>query len=494
MAERKKPTITSNFSPLGSTGLRQSGGFISEEFLAELAGVRGSRTYRRMADNDATCAAILFAITTLIRQTEWTVQAADDSDEADEAKTFVEEVMQDMSVPWSTVIAEICSMFTYGFAPMEIVWKRRIGPDEPTGETRSKHTDGAIGIRTIALRAQPTITRWEIDPEDGGILGFWQQPYDKPMVFIPIEKALLFRTTEERNNPEGRSILRSAYRSWYFSEKIEEIEGVGIERDLAGLPVAYIPARFFDTSATPEEKAVMGMWQALVTNIRRDKKEGLVLPSERDQSGNLIFDLKLLSTAGSRTFDTTKIVDRYQRKIATSVLADFIFLGQQAVGSFALSSDKTALFATAIGAFTKAVADVFNRHMLPRLWALNALDPDVMPTMVCGELENPNLAELGEYITSMTGAGAQMFPDRELENHLRKLAGLPAAPEDQEGSADPMAEMPGMEQEPLRPVPPDKPEPEVMEKRATRVHKRLIYDDAGVLQGIVETTMTEEDQ
>ena len=437
MTEETKAALAYDPNVIGSTGLRQFGGFVVEEFLPELAGVKGSRTYREMMDNDATVGAVLFAITSLVRQVDWTVQAVDDTPEAEAAKAFVEEVMHDMSVPWSTVVTEACSMFGYGYAPMEIIWKKRQGPQGASGESRSAYNDGKIGIRAISLRAQPTIVRWDLDPVDGSINGVWQQPWSGPMVFIPIEKMLLFRTTEERNNPEGRSVLRTAYRSYYFKKKIEEIEAIGIERDMAGLPVAYVPSRYFAKDADQAEKAILSMWQRLVTTIRRDQKEGVVMPSDRDQSGNLLFELKLLSTAGSRTFDTSKVIDRYNRGIATSVLADFIFLGQQAVGSFALSSDKTALFATAIGAFTKAIEDVFNRHLLPRLWRLNAFDFEYMPQIRCGDLEKVNLVELAELLTKLAGAGAMMFPDRELENHIRGLAGLPLAPEEGNDLTDP---------------------------------------------------------
>lgn len=430
MTEEIRSDLKYDPNVIGSTGLRQYGGFIAEEFLPELTGVKGARTYREMADNDATVGAVLFAISMLIRQVEWTVQAVDDSPEAEAAKQFVEEVMNDMSVPWSTVITEICTMFTYGFAPMELVWKKRLGPDQANSENRSAYNDGKIGLRTISLRAQPSIIRWMIDNQDGSIDGVWQQPFSGPMVFIPIEKFLLFRTTEERNNPEGRSALRSAYRAFFYKKRIEEIEAIGIERDMAGLPVAYIPSRYFAKDADAFDKAIMAQWQRLVTSIRRDQREGVVMPSDRDKDGNLIFELKLLATAGSRTFDTSKVIDRYNRAIATSVLADFIFLGQQAVGSFALSSDKTALFATAVGGFTKAIEDVFNRHLMPRLWKLNGFDYEFMPQMRCGDLETQNLAEIADFITKLTSAGAQMFPDRELENHLRSVAGLPLAPED----------------------------------------------------------------
>lgn len=415
---------------IGTTGLRQFGGYVQEEFHKDLRGLNGARIYREMSDNDPTVGALLFAITMLIRQVEWTVQACDDSEEAEAAKQFVEEVMNDMSSSWTSVIAEICTMFTYGFAPMEIVWKKRGGSDSRDATTHSLYKDGKIGIRTIALRAQNTIPKWQIDTEDGSIDGMWQQPWSGSMVLIPIEKLLLFRTTEERGNPEGRSILRNAYRAWYFKKRIEEIEAIGVERDLAGLPVIYIPGNYLSNGADAIDKRTAAEFKRMATNIKRDAQEGIVLPSTRDPSGNLQYDIKLLSTGGSRQFDTTKVIDRYNRSIATTVLADFIFLGQSAVGSFALSSDKTALFATAIGAYAKSIADTFNRHLLPRLWKLNGMKNEVMPSLVPGDLEKPDLSLLGDFITKLTSAGATMFPDRDLENHLRQVAGLPLAPEE----------------------------------------------------------------
>jgi hypothetical protein len=428
MAERK--AVKYDASTVGTSGLQQYGGYVNEEFVKELRGNNAARVYREMADNDPTIGAMLFAITTLIRQVQWSFQSADDSPESEAAKQFAEEVLNDMSVSWSSVVAEICSMFTYGFAPMEIIWKKRDGTDARDGSRRSAYTDGRIGLRALSLRAQNTVNRWEIDPEDGSIDGLYQQPWQGPQVFIPIEKIVLFRTTEEKNNPEGRSVLRNAYRPWYFKKRIEEIEAVGIERDLAGLPIAYIPAQYLSSDADPMDKAVANEYKRLIRSIRRDQQEGLVLPSARDSSGNLMFDVKLLNAGGSRTFNTTEIIDRYDKRIAGSVLADFIFLGQGATGSFALSSDKTQLFATAVGAFTTSICDTFNRHLMPRLWKLNGMDVEYMPTLVAGDLEKPDLTALGEFITKLTTAGAPLFPDRELENHLRNAAGLPLAPEE----------------------------------------------------------------
>lgn len=422
---------------IGTTGLRQTGGYVYEEILKELRGLRGAQVYREMSDNDPIVGAVLFAVTMLIRQADWRVQCVDESEEAEEAKAFVEEVLADMTTPFSSVIDEVCSMFVYGYAPMEIVYKKRGGPTSLDPESKSLYDDGKIGVRAISLRSQTSLLRWLIEPHSGEIGGMVQQPIGGPMVTIPIEKMLLFRTSDSRNNPEGRSILRNAYRPWVFKKRIEEIEGIGIERDLAGLPVASIPSNYFDISADAQEKQTLAAWKRMVTQVRRDQQEGILIPSDRDANGNPLFEFKLLSTGGTRSFDTSKVIDRYNRAIATSVLADFIFLGQQAVGSFALSSDKTALFATAVGAFSRSIADVFNRDLLPRLWELNGMDFAHLPTIVPGDLERQNIGEIADFVQKLAQSGATMFPDRELENHLRKVAGLPPAPEEEEGGETP---------------------------------------------------------
>ncbi|MBP7548714.1 MAG: hypothetical protein KA761_00390 [Gemmatimonadaceae bacterium] len=437
MATRSKSIATKPLTDgaIGRSGLKQSGGHVYEEPLAELRGLTGATTYRQMADMDDTIGGIVFAVTMLLRSVKWSVTPKQDDGESQEAADFLQSIIDDMDTPMSGVIDEACSMFVYGYAPMEIVYKRRDGKG-------SKLDDNMIGVRSIALRAQTSITEWIFDPETDDLLGLVQMPPNGGgQIAIPIERMLLFRTTATRSNPEGRSLLRNAYRSWIFKKRIQEIEGVGIERDLAGLPVAYIPAHYFDANADADTKAGFAAWKAMVSSIRRDQSEGVVMPSIRDQSGNLLYDLKLLSTGGGRTFDTSTIVGRYDRGMATSVLADFIFLGQQAVGSFALSSDKTALFAAAIGGFKDSIEDILNRFLVDRIWRLNGLDDDVRPTLKAGDIEQGNLAEASQLLTAMAGAGAMLFPDRRLEDHLRTQAGWPEAPEEGAGPIDELARM-----------------------------------------------------
>jgi hypothetical protein len=53
---------------LGSTGLKRSAGYISEEFLPALRGRKAVQVYREMADNDPVVGALLFAVDRLLRQ------------------------------------------------------------------------------------------------------------------------------------------------------------------------------------------------------------------------------------------------------------------------------------------------------------------------------------------------------------------------------------------------------------------------------------------
>lgn len=415
---------------IGQSGLRGAySGYLNEEFLPALRGRNASKVYRQMADNDPVIGAFLFAMEMLIRQMEWCVKPADDSEQAAEVADFVEDALfHDMEHTWADFISEACTMLVFGYAPFEIVWKLRKGPSADPAR-RSRYTDGRVAPRKIALRAQETVDKWELS-ETGDILGVWQQPEVGQRVMVPVERLLLLRTRSVKNNPEGRSILRTAYRPWHMKTRMEEIEGIGVERDLAGLPVCRVPGDLLASDASVGEKATLRDYQEMVTQIKRNNREGIVLPSNRDDKGNLLFDITLLSTGGSRSFNTSEIIDRYDRRIATAVLADFIFLGQAAVGSFALSSDKTALFATALGALVAQIAQPLNRVLLPQIMALNGINQDLTPEMQPGDIERPDLTQLGDFIQKLSGAGAPLFPDRALEDHLRRSAGLPEAPED----------------------------------------------------------------
>lgn len=404
---------------IGRIGQRRYGGTFYEEFLHELRGRRGIEAYREMSENDDVVGAILFAIEMLVRQTDWNIEPCGDSAKDREAAEFVESCMYDMSETWIDTISEILSFLTFGWSFHEIVYKRRMGNSKDP-RMKSKYDDGLIGWQKLPIRAQETLYEWEYDDNDNLIAMTQQPPPTFNLYTIPMSKGLLFRTKSRKNNPEGRSILRNAYRSWYFKRRIQEIEGIGIERDLAGLPVIHAPEGLdiWDENIPDNVQTRAGL-EAMVRRIRRDEMEGVVLPHG--------FELELLSSGGSRQFDTNAIINRYDTRIAMTVLADFIFLGHSETGSWALSSDKTELFAIAIGAFLDIICETFNSQAIPQLIDMNGehfAGITDYPQMTHGDIEDADITKVASFIKDMTGIGI-LVPDDGLEDYIRQVGHLP---------------------------------------------------------------------
>lgn len=414
------------FSEIGSTGLRRWDGdysFLDEEFLPDLRGTAAINVYKEMASNDPTVGAFLFAIDMLMRQATWRVEPYDDTPTHQERAELVESCLGDMVDSWDTHVSEILSMLVYGWSWHEINYKVRKGWQRNPRKS-SQYDDGKIGWSQIPIRAQETLNGWVWNGQQ--LVGMRQlaaPDYDD--VVIPHEKSLLFRTRTYKGSPEGRSVLRNAYRPWWFKKRIEEIEGIGVERDLAGLPIVYVDPAILAADASAADKATLVAMRNLVRNVRRDKQEGIVFPRLYDADGNLVYEFELLSTGGARQFNTEDVVQRYDQRIAMTVLADFILLGSTGQGSWALSSDKTNLFSVAIGAWMQTIADPFNRYAIPRLMALNSWPEHESPELVPGDIETPPLADLADYISKLSASGFPLFPNEDLEDHLMEVASFP---------------------------------------------------------------------
>lgn len=419
---------------IGTTGLHEFDGVLHEEILRALQWPNGMKVYREMSDNDPIVGAMLFAVEMLIRGVTWDFEPNESGGaEAEEAAEFARSLMEDMEKPWSEVINDILSFIPFGFSVHELVYKRRSGPQ---GDPRfnSKFADGLWGWRKLPVRAQDTIECWLFDEDDPNhLVGVRQSDPrgDRPDVDIPRDRFLLFRVNSRKDNPESRSALRNAYRPWFFKRRIEELEAIGIERDLAGLPVAFLPPSYMDPKADPAKREAYHAVMRIVTSVRNNEQAGVVFPMAYDENGNKLFDFKLLGreNGSGKAFDTETVVQRYNSNIAQTMLADFILLGQQSVGSFALSSNKTRLFAAAIGAWLTSIADVFNGEALPRLWELNGLPMETMPKLGFSDIEKRDLETVASYFEKLVSSGA-LVPDEELENWLRRQADAPERTEE----------------------------------------------------------------
>jgi hypothetical protein len=410
---------------LGTTGLRRTGGFISEERLPQLSGDKALAVYREMRDNSSAVGALLFVLEMLARGTGKRVEAGGESNADNQAKELILSSLDDMSMSWPDTLSEILSCAVYGFSYHELVYKVRQGQQSEPGKS-SHHDDGFLSWRKWPIRAQETRWRWEF-ADDGGLSGMHQlDPATGTYAFIPLDKALLFRLFAYKNNPEGRSLLRNAYRPWFFLKRIQEYEAIGIERDLAGLPVMRIPAQVMSDDTQMEK------WKKLVADIKRNEQAGVVIPSDMyGDTDKPQYELTLLTSGGERQVPTDPVVKRYESDILKTAIADFIQLGNQEVGARSLGDTKAQLFATSVNALLDSVAGVINRHAIPRVMALNGLAVEQPPHLVFDDVEFEDVVGWAEAVAKMTGAGMPLFPDPVVENVVRSKLDFPELTEDE---------------------------------------------------------------
>lgn len=249
-------------SEVGYTGLKISSGRIYEDLKRELTFPDSCITYKQMS-YDPTIAAGLMYFESQMVNASWRVSPpVDATDEEKKQASIVQQMMDDMEHTWSDFIKEASSMNIYGFAPHEIVLRKRLY------SKGSKYNDGLIGWQKLPIRSQDSISKW-IYSEDGRDLvaleqtvnvtstnGRYSSLVSGQPITIPRQKFLLFRTGSKRENPEGTSLLKACYYPWRYRTAIEETEAVGIARDLNGLPVIYIPPQYMAPDASPEQKAI----------------------------------------------------------------------------------------------------------------------------------------------------------------------------------------------------------------------------------------------
>lgn len=454
-----KPKL--NLESLGTTGLPVWGGRVYDEALRDLAGDRGRRIFREMSEQDPIIGGIMLGVEFLARQVNWSIKPASDTEKAKEVAEFVDSALTDMNPTFGMTLSEILSMLVYGWSWLELLYKRREGLNMEDNLKSSIFDDGKVGWGGWQIRSQETLFDWEWGGQTnvnqtgasfGPLTAMRQQdPVATSINRVPRSKSLHFVTRSRRENPEGVSFLRNAYRSWYMKKNIETIEAIGVERDLAGLPVLWAPQELFSVGATPDQKALFARLQKIVTSIKRDEQEGILMPMAFSDDGkNALYKLELLATGGDRQFDTSAIINRYDDRIAMSMLADFMTMGHNSSqGSYALASSKTGMFSAAMSALLDIIADEINDQAFPKLVVLNGYLLKDTPTLQHGKVEAADMSRLADYLNALNAAGMTIFPNPTLEKFLIEYAGMPGSDEIPEAGEWPLDPNTGL------PIPPD---------------------------------------
>lgn len=454
MAETTDPLVLSSGDEtpirlkLGETGfnaLRVAGGNVLEECQWELRFPYAVHTFKKMS-KDGTIAPALNLVEMMIARVSWDVAIPEGYEqELKEKARFLKQNMDDMDHSWNEFIKEVVSFNRYGFSVHEKVYRKR------SKSNGSKYDDGLIGIKKLPIRSQDSIVGWEWTNQGRDLSGVWQAVV-KPTgveqstyfgqdsvygdkVQIPRKKFLLFRNGNLKDDPNGQSPLVGCWESWKYKKAFEETEAIGVSQDMQGFKVLYLPARYLDPNATPEDKAALEYYKRFMRNAQVAEQSGVILPLVLDQNGNKQFEFSIVSVTGQKAFDTNAIIGRYSQEILTSLFADFLSLGSNGSGSFSLAESKVSVIEMAIESKLMEIQDQLNHDLIPQLFSLNGWDTSITPYFKFGKIAKQDLDVLSKYVQRL-GAVGLVSQDAKTINWLAQEAGMPVPFDDHEIAID----------------------------------------------------------
>lgn len=372
----------------------------------KLKGSRGLQTLREMAKGESSLKVALKAIKSHVQKTDITVHGG-----SEKLNTFLNQVLAEMDYKIEGELGKIMTMVEYGFSVSEIVYKE-IGNNK-------------LGWKKFGFRPQGSIIdNWQYD-KDRRVTGV-KQVLQRDEVFLPIDKILVFSNDFEEERLQGESELVASYRFWKKKLVCEQLEGIGIDRDLAGLPVMYAPPEIFFEDAPPEDKAKLTELESIIQNLRRDEQEGILLPNEKDENGDRLYTMELLSAGGKRQFDIDKVVQRMDCQMLTSLMAQFMMTGQNS-GAYNLHESQVETFVSSLNEYIERIETIFNKYAVERLMMINGYENKIeYPRLNFKRLNTKDLTSLAERLVKYSSAGLQLFPNEELEQFIKEKEGLPS--------------------------------------------------------------------
>lgn len=457
---RVTPTDT-----LGAPGTAIYGGYlVTREKSSELTGIKRYETFGEILANTSIVSAGVRFFLGMVAKARWSVEAADDSQAAQDMADMVDEIMHDMATPWHRIVRRAAGFILYGFSVQE--W------------TAKKREDGTIGFLDIEPRAQLTIEQWDLDAA-GTVLGVIQtDPQDGKRIYIPREKLVYLVDDALNDSPEGLGLLRHVVQLAKRIERYELLEGWGYETDLRGVPIARGPWADLEgrvQAGTLSRAQVNTLKQPFIDFVDSHNKNpelGMLLDSrtyqttdERSTPSNVRqWDVELLQGSPTSAGDMHVALERLNREAARIFGVEHLLLGGDSGGAYALSKDKSQSFGMLVDSCLKELKESFKKDVLDRLWDLNGWDPELKPSFTIEQSQFRDLDVLGGLLEQLARAGAPLAPDDPAVNELREQAGLSAAPE--MDLMDPDMSLTGQAQSPTGDQMPDDEMPEDEEAEA----------------------------
>ena len=394
----------------GVTGVPSFNGRETDRYLPELQGPDGMQTMARILRREPAAYTVQNALRLAARQAQWKAVAATDAEPDRRASEFVEQCLGDMSHTLWKAVSFALSSQAFGFADLHIVYKRRSGTVSGSAPS-SLYNDGLIGLRKLAIRRQETIDSWErdkngdpkfmiqIDPDNG-----------RKLPPVSIERMLHFIGGDDRGAWEGIGWLEPAYKIWHMIQGFEIIYGIGAQRSFVGVPT-------FEYVQKPD--------QASIDMVRKMGRQLTIGENQWIEYPGSIVKFSLQSVTNGNASEMREQIKELRWQMLMLGLAQFLQLGNTSSGSRALADPLIVIFRSAVDAANDEVADVLNRHLVPRLLSLN-------PSLLSGITQLPQIRPspinaLGVEVLGFLGAIQSFLAGAPNDDAmwLRKIVGMP---------------------------------------------------------------------
>lgn len=448
-----------NMKKIGTSGSAVFGGYVvSNESDATMRGAQRYKTLSELLANVSIVAAGVRYFLNLVAKPEWQVEAAEAAG-GEEAAEFLQSVLEETDTAWHRVVRAASMYKFWGFGVQE--WTAKI------------RDDGKIGLLDVEKRGQRTIERWDTGPH-GEILGCWQNhPETGEELYLPRSKILYLLDDSIEDGPEGLGLLRHCADPGKRLRRIQELEMIGFETDLRGIPIGRAPLAAIrqaqDAGKLSEDKAaeLLAPLKGVIENHVRTHEYGLLLDSltyasegeTSTPSGVRQWDLNVLKGGSVVMPNANEAIMRITSEIARVLGVDWLLLGTDGKGSLALARDKSQQFGLIVDSAIKEIRQQVERDIVRPLWVLNGFPKETMPKLKVAQIQYRDIEQVTGALVDLAQSGAMIAPDDPVIDAVRELLGLPAhipyiPPEDREARADAeqKADAAGLE----KPTPPDR--------------------------------------
>ena len=283
------------------------------------------------------------------------------------------------------------------------------------------------GWKDFRTLSQDTLERWLFDDNTGDLRGLRQNvgtitgtsyaaathPQGNK-IDLPRKKFMLFRNSAKRNNPEGTSLLRSAYVGWKYKSVIEEAETISAARGLGGVLHLGINVEFLSEAASDPaswQAGVLATMRTQAANFSNGDQAFIESPLAYDDRGNSLFTTDIIKVEGS---DTNDIIKRHDHRILMTFFADVLSLGSDGKGSFALSDNKMSMLMVGIESHLNNIKRTLNHDLIKQTYDLNgwAYDARTSARLTFDSIDDGDLGEFASAVQKIMAVGAVRKTDK----------------------------------------------------------------------------------